>query len=289
MSLIFYASDKPRERDLARAFIAGARAHGWAAEYRALCAEPDVRGATAVAMVGVKSKRLFDLTRAAGAVPIMLDKGYIRSRRPDARVWEYWRVSVGAHHPTGTTLMANKYPHDRIEALGIEPRPWRTRGYSIVIAGSSAKYHDFYGLAPPDQYYPRLAEALREFTDKQLIYRPKPSYREARPIKRALFSDGNETITQVLQGAFALVTHGSNACFEAAVLGIPSIVLGDGIAAPISSTHLIDVREPKLGKRDQWMANLAYHQWTEAEMTSGEAFEHIGGWVRDAIEAKRRA
>lgn len=279
--LIFYASDKPREQDLARAFLAGARHHGVLAEQRALCASPDIKGAHAVAMVGVKSKRLFEMTIAAGAVPIMLDKGYIRTRRSDARVWEYWRVSVGAHHPTQTTLMRHKMPTDRLEQLGVEVRPWRTRGFSVVIAGSSAKYHSFYGLAEPDRYYGDLVDRLTRLTDRQLIYRPKPSFKEAKRIKPAQFSTGDETILQALEGAWALVTHGSNACFEAALLGIPSIVLGDGIAAPISSRSLDEIENPLMGKREQWLANLAYHQWTESEMLSGEAWATIGGQVND--------
>jgi hypothetical protein len=277
--MIFYASDKPREQELAAAFIAGIKVHGGEAEQRDLCASPSLKGATSCAMVGVKSKRLFDLCKAKGVVPIMLDKGYVRTRRPDARVWEYWRVSVGAHHPTRTTLMRRKMPADRLEQIGLLTRPWRSRGYSIVIAGSSAKYHNFYGLAEPNEYYSNLVEQLRQVTDKQIIYRPKPSFKDALPISTTLFSSGDENIMGALEGAWALVTHGSNACFEAAVLGIPSIILGDGIMAPISSTSLDEIMTPKLGKREQLFQNLAYHQWTEPEMRSGEAWATIKGWV----------
>jgi hypothetical protein len=73
--------------------------------------------ADAVAMVGVKSKRCGSLTVRGRGVPIMLDKGYVRTRRAGARVWEYWRVSVGAHHPTETSLMSRKMPSDRFDAL----------------------------------------------------------------------------------------------------------------------------------------------------------------------------
>lgn len=288
MKLIFYSSDKPREQDLGRAVLAGAKQHGWDVEQRQLCASPVIeRGTTAVAMVGVKSKRLFDLAEAAGAVPVMFDKGYVRSRRPGARVWDYWRVSPGAHHPTQTSLMRRKLPRDRLDDLALDVAPWRQRGYSVVIAGSSAKYHEFYGLPEPNVYYRELVEALREITRKPIIYRPKPSYREAKRIKGAEFSVGNENITGALQGAWVLVTHGSNACFEAALMGVPSIVLGDGVAAPISSNRIEDVDDPPLGKREQWLANLAYHQWNENELRSGQAFAHLGEWIVE--EAERRA
>lgn len=280
MNLIFYASEKPREQELAAALIKGAKVHGWDAEQRELCASPMIeRGTTAVCMVGVKSKRLFDIAKAARAVPVMFDKGYVRTRRADSRVWDFWRVAVGAHHPTDTTLMSKKMPGDRCEQLGLQTSPWRQRGYSIVIAGSSAKYHDFYGLPDPTTWAEGIVAELQRLTDRPIIYRPKPSWKEAVKIKGTQWSSGGESISGALQGAWALVTHGSNASFEAALMGVPSVILGDGVARPISSTSLEDVEEPRLGKREQWLNNLAYHQWTETELRSGEAFEHVGRWI----------
>lgn len=289
MKVLFFASEKDREQALAKNFLAGAKLHRWDVEQRELVASPEIEpGTTAVCMVGVKSKRLFKLAQKAGAVPVMFDKGYVRRRSADSRVWDFWRVSVGAHHPTHTTLMLNKMPGDRRDKLGLNVRAWRSRGYSVVIAGSSAKYHDFYGLPDPETYYGELVEKLRGLTDRPVIYRPKPSYRDAVPIPGAEFSEGKENVMAALEGAWCMVTHGSNASFEAALLGVPSIVLGDGVAAPISSTRLEEVVSPVLGKREQWLANLAYHQWTEREMREGAAFEHIGGWISERAKQRTR-
>jgi hypothetical protein len=115
---------------------------------------------------------------------------------------------------------------------------------------------------------------IRARTDRPIIYRPKPSFKDAQPIEGTEFSTGDETINDALWGAHALVTHGSNACFEAALLGVPSIVLGDAVAAPISSRSLDDDREPLRGKREQWFANLAYHQFTER--SSRTAWDRVG-------------
>jgi hypothetical protein len=288
MSLIFSPPTSRASKTWPPRSWPGARARSGRPSSASWCASPDLKGASAVAMVGVKSKRLFDLTRAAGAVPIMLDKGYIRTRRPDSRVWEYWRVSVGAPPPDQHHPDERKRPHDRLEGMGLLMRPWRSRGYPVVIAGSSAKYHAFYGMDEPNVYYRRLVDQLRKLTDRNIIYRPKPSYREAEPIPPAQFSTGDEDIEQALQGAWALVTHGSNACFEAAVLGIPSIMLGRRDRGPDQFAIAQGDRNPMTGKREQWLANLAYHQWTEAEMRSGEAWKTIGGQI-DEFRAKQRA
>lgn len=284
MRVLFAASDKDREQRLARAFAQGLETHGDSAVICHNGALPSLAEFDAVAMVGVKSKAIFEATRRAGRLPIMLDKGYVRNRRAGGRTWEYWRLSVGAHHPTRTTLMATDYPADRFEALELPVRKWRRRGSKVVIAGSSAKYHDFHGLPDPSAYAAGLIEQLHMVTTLPIVYRPKPSWRDARPIPGARYSSPPESLAACLEGAFALVTHGSNACFEAALWGVPSIVLGDAVAAPISSTDLAGLRKPKRETRDQWLANLAYHQWTEDEFASGEAWatisrqiEHVRG------------
>lgn len=278
MRVKFFASDKQRERDLAAAFTAGVITSGDTASVEALSAMPSLKNIDVACMVGVKSKRLFDRCIAAGVVPILLDKGYSRHRREGGRVWEFWRVSVGSHHPT-RFLAEDRLSKKRAETMELDIRNWRKHGFQIVIAGSSAKYHEFYGLPDPTTWAAGVAAEIRRHTDKPIIYRPKPSWKEAVPIEGAYFSDGTENIGDTMRNAWALVTHGSNACFEAALAGIPSIVLGDGVAAPISSRSLKHINAPELGERGQWLGNLMYWQWTEREMQRGAAWNFLREYV----------
>lgn len=274
MKIGFFASDKPREQDLSKAFLGGMAIAG---AKIVKCSNADtgaLAGLDVAAMVGVKSRKLWQAAIDAGVTPIMLDKGYIRTRKEGSRVWEYWRVSVGAHHPVHT-IDKPRHKSDRWDALGIDIAPWRTRGYAVVIAGSSEKYHDFHGLPHPTIWAADIAAQIRAICDRPIIYRPKPSWDGAKPIDGTEYSTGAESIVSALEGAAALVTHGSNACFEAALAGVPSIVIGDGILAPISSRKIADLENPLRLKRNQLFANLAYHQWTEAEMGRGLAAKHI--------------
>lgn len=283
MKIVFWASDKDREQVLAKAVLRGAKRQGFEVEQRMLCANPDVSGFDVGCMVGVKSASLFHAHRAAGILPVMMDKGYVRSRVPGARTWEYWRISVGAHHPTRTTLMRTKLPTERWADLGIDLAPWRTRGNHILIAGSSAKYHTFYGLPEPTLWTRQLVEEIRQHSDRPIIYRPKPSWTGAVPIEGTQFSGGGEAIGQALWGAHCMITHGSNTCFEAALMGVPSIILGNAVAAPISSASLNDIEYPLMGKRDQWLANLAWHQFTENEFRDGTAWEVLRPWIERGV------
>lgn len=282
MRLRFFASNKPRERNLAAAVVAGAAKHRVKAAVHELSATPDLKGTDIACMVGVKSKRLFEACLVAGVTPILFDKGYCRERRAGGRVWEYWRISVGSHHPTAS-IARLRMPEDRWKSLKLEPKPWRRTGFQLVIAGSSAKYHDFYGLPDPTAWATDVVAQIRKQTDRPIIYRPKPSWDGAVPIPDTHFSGPNDNLAAALANAWVMITHGSNASFEAAMLGIPSIVLGNGIAKPISSTSLDDLAHPALAKRGGWLSNLAYFQWTEAEFESGKAWEFIRGEIDEYL------
>jgi hypothetical protein len=170
-------------------------------------------------------------------------------------------------------------PSDRWDRFGMSPAPWRRRGEQIVFAGSSAKYHEFYQLADPTMYAKKVRGWIRERDQERLIvYRPKPSWRDAKPVVGMEYSTSAQSMTECLQGAHVMVTHGSNACFEAVMAGVPCIVLGDAVAKPISSTSLDELDAPRLAtddERSQWLANLAYLQWNLREMASGEMWANL--------------
>lgn len=281
MKVCFFRSSKPREGDLAEAFVHGLRVHGDEGVIRELNGDVQIASdCDAACMVGVKSRELFRANWRAGVHTVLFDKGYSRHKAPGPiRGWEYWRAAVDAHHPTGY-LGKKVYPSDRFEKLGIEIMPWRETGEHILIAGSSAKYHEFYGLKEPTTYAKGIVRAIRAISDRPIVYRPKPSWREAVPLTKTRFSQLPESMLDVLNGAWATVTHGSNACFESVINGIPCIVLGDAVAKPLSSTDIAEIEAPRLAseaEREQWAASLAYQQFTLAEMYSGEAWAIIKG------------
>lgn len=284
MKVCFFASDKDREQQLANDFLSGALHHGCQIEWRSLAPDVDLTGFDIGCFVGVKSRALHRRFVDAQIPFIMFDKGYCRHKRRDGvKGWEFWRIAVNAHQPTAR-LAALNMPGDRLDALELEITEWRESGQQIVIAGSSAKYHDFYDLRNPTSYASGIVKQLRDVTQRPIVYRPKPSWREAVPISRTRFSRPPETITSVLAGAHALVTHGSNACFEAVLAGVPCFILGDAVAKPISSTDIGMIERPMLAtfkQRRRWLRNIAYFQWTSAEFEAGDAWDFIRGELHD--------
>lgn len=295
MRVTFWHSDKPRERLLANAWKDGVQAlgKGDTVELRALQPDPVAADCDVAVMFGVKSRELFRAHWNAGAHVVYVDKGYARHKAQDPTgLWEYWRVAVDAHQPT-ERLYDRECPPDRWNRLGLTMKPWRTHAASghwaqpwrFLIAGSSQKYHDFYGLSDPTQWAFKVVRALHEMQPGcEVIYRPKPSWREAVPVPGSTWGGGDrEQLETVLERVDCLVTHGSNAVFDAMLAGVPQIVLGDAVTRQLSTTVLDAVevwpRRASQAERDRWAHNLAYFQWTLAEISMGECWR----WLRPMI------
>jgi hypothetical protein len=278
--------DKGREFILADNFLAGVSRAG---DSTSKIRKGDVKRAAsvdadAVCMVGVKSLKLFRQMRDAGKHVIYFDKGYFRHRGP-GRTWEYWRIAVNDHHPTDyiTNVVHSSKRWDILaKRRAVEVRPWRdmqTAGPGhVVYAGSSDKYHAFAGLPDPTSYAERIIGQIKKITDRPIVYRPKPTWYEATAVDKATFSPRTQSIHDALHGAWCLVTNGSNSSYDAMLAGIPSVVIGKAIARPISSTDLADIEKPRLATKDerhQWLSNLAWCMFTEAEMAEGLAWQAI--------------
>lgn len=236
-----------------------------------------------ICVIGIKNAELIMRMQRAGQPFLYFDKGY--NRRWHVTRPEWWRVAVNAHQPTGY-LSRLRFGAERAISQGWRAKSWRSSGSHIVFAGSSAKYHEFYGLQEPNAYAASIIDRLRKLTKRRIVYRPKPSWRHAVAIDGSQFvNQARHSIKDDLRGARALVTHGSAACLEAMLCGVPSIVLGDAIGAPISSSVLDSIGRPHLAspqERDQLLANLAHCQWSLTEIERGEMWDSLSVIIETA-------
>jgi hypothetical protein len=270
---IFAASHKPEESALIKALGAapGVKITMLAKRTGEFSADCDMH-----CIIGVKHAKLMKALEAKGLPYLYWDKAYNRH-------WpRWWRMSYCSHQPT-RYLMLREFGRLRARAQGwLNFRPWRANGEGpILFAGASAKYHVYHGLLEPDAYAAQVLREVRCVSQREFVYRPKPSYRAACPIEGAGFSHVR-AFAPDLESARVLVTHGSSACLDALLEGLPSVVLGDGVTRGISSTRIDDVEAPRLAcveDRRQMLAALGYFQWSLAEIAQGEHWPVID-WVR---------
>jgi hypothetical protein len=194
---------------------------------------------------------LIDAWIARGRDFIYWDRGYAR------RVFATWlpRGEAGGyyrwHRNSYQMRIIAAVPDDRWKALKTEVRPWAKRGRHIVIAAPTPTYSRFHALK---DWTDLTLDRLSRNTDRQVVIRGKET-------KRPLQHD--------LEGAHALVAHGSNAAVEAVVMGCPVFVDPSSAAALVGKIDLTEIERPAYPDRQPWLNALAYSQFNETELVDG--------------------
>jgi len=194
---------------------------------------------------------LLDRWQASGRPWLYWDRGYLRRSHttwlPRGTNGGYYRWHLNDFQMRRVV----DRPDDRLSLLRAPPGPWRREGEHIVVAAPSETYAAFHGI--PDWTAVTVAR-LRELTRRPVRIREKNS-------QTPLGDD--------LRGAHALVTHGSVAAVEAVMLGCPVFVDPSCAAAAVGRTELVEIERPRYPDRTRWLRSLAYCQFTEEEMFSG--------------------
>jgi len=185
---------------------------------------------------------------------IYWDRGYARrvfaTDLPQGIEGGYYRWHVG-----GFQLQSIRdVPADRWNALQTPLWPWATGGRHIVVAEPSPTYQRFHNI---EGWTERTVAELKRHTDRPIVLRDK----EMQRFGRKLHED--------LKGAHCLITHGSNAAVESAIMGCPVFVHLDSAASLVGRTDLKAIENPLYPDRERWAWSLAYSQFNERELVDG--------------------
>lgn len=138
-------------------------------------------------------------------------------------------------------------PDDRSRKFKIVLKPWRKRGKSIVVIPPSPLYVKIYGA---DNWLRDTLQTLKQV-----------SKRRVRVKENKL-----EPLEPYLKGTHAVVTFGSVAGVEAAILGVPVFSGPICPTLPISAGALENIDSPIYSDlRQEWINSLAYASWSMAE------------------------
>jgi hypothetical protein len=183
------------------------------------------------------------------------DHGYVRRG-------QYFRVIPNAWQPDVT---GESYPPDRFERLHIERYPHWRDGRTIVICPNSRQYMSWWGI-DADAWIADLTTTFRRLTDRPILTRWKTDAKQ-RPLRVDLHD------------AYLVVAFSSASAVEALAAGVPVLTLAPWAStAPMGITdpeRVNDLYYPSMAERDQFLFNLAYHQWTLQEMETGVAWRML--------------
>lgn len=217
---------------------------------------------------------LFYQARALGKPVVVVDYGYLGNR--EWKTGGRLKVSVNHWHPQNY-IQKFVHPSDRFDELKLQVKPMRRGGSHILLAGIGPKSAPLYKFK--HQEWDRLAvRELKKYTTRKIIYRAKPNHAEKyERIPGTVWANPSTPLSQLLEDAWAVVTHHSNVSVDGVLHGVPCFV-NDGVALHAGFKDLALINEPKILSHKaqiQFLYDVAYTQWSIAEITDGKCWKHF--------------
>ena len=219
---------------------------------------------TPVVVRGVTKRKVMEACRAHGRDFYYIDTGYFGN---PVKGKLYHRITRNDVQYFGPIM---DRPDDRLAQTGIGFKKFRG-GTNILLAPPSQKLLMMYDI-DLETWLNNTIEEIKKYTDRPIVIRKKQS--------RAVRMTEDTMEMALAQDVHCLVTFSSIAAGEALLLGKPAITLGPNAAAPLCSQSLSEIECLKVPTVDEvraWAANLAYNQFTEAEMRNGTAWRILQG------------
>lgn len=275
-NVIVYTAWGKRTKFISRCMYDGIKRYDSSVRY---LEESEYKGPDApVAVFYSLREKLWDIFNTYRTTPgltaVYVDLGYW-GRKLGGQLEGYHKVSVNARHPTAYFQRVQHDERRRLTEFGIRFGKFRKGGKHILLAGMGDKAAAAEGYRPEE--YERLAIAeLRKYTDRKIIYRPKPSWQQAMPIDGTEFSNCKQDLSEVLADCYCIVTHHSNVGVDGVIQGIP-VITQEGVATVMGREHFSQINDllyPEEG-REQWVNDICYTQWRPSEMRAGHCWRYL--------------
>jgi hypothetical protein len=210
----------------------------------------------------------------------------------------YYRVAANGFVQDDADFNNAASPPDRwlrmSEELGLKLKPYRRQGGHVLIIGQNPGDASLRGIDIFQWMHETVVEA-RRLTNRPIIVRPHPV---TPPVLMRQFEQRFSTlpgividypptrpVRAVLQDCWVLLAYSSSATIDALIEGVPCITSSPAnMAWPVSDHTLERIDQPTLYPREQWLADLAYAQWSPEEMRSGLTWRQLRSAVLRAFQ-----
>lgn len=190
------------------------------------------------------------------------------------------RVTVDNGHPQAFVMRRDE-PESRFDRAKIELRNDSADGGHVILVGMGEKSRQqLTTTGRPVTELDMLRKILASpvYGKRHIVYRPKGSSRERLQGCETINRD-SQSIEKLLNGAGLVVTRHSNVAIDAIIAGVPA-VCWDGAAAAVLGS---DLSKPVYRLPDEtrlrFLRNLAWWQWTEAELRNGSMWRWLKSWI----------
>ena len=129
---------------------------------------------------------------------------------------------------------------------------------------------------------------IQQATDRPIVLRPHPGDKSARQhigdighMRNVRLSEFGSTLLDDLRDCWAVVNHNSSPTVGSVIEGYPIFVTDPekSQAAQVANTDFRLIENPAMPDRQEWLERIAMCHWSQKEIMSGEAWQHIRNYV----------
>lgn len=266
LDIVVYRSGTPWATPKENHFIDGLRLHGIEPEQREA---GDIRASDLAVIWSHRDTALFSAQKSGGGHYLVMERGYVGGI-DQRRQW----TSLGFDGLNGRARFPRAVDNDRWNRnFGSVMKPWKREGdYAVVmgqVRGDASLRNVDIGA-----WYEEAVSAIKAKWDIPVLFRPHPNdYWIPPALEGQIDKVGFGLLGPTLDRATIVATFNSNSGVDAVLAGVPTITKDIGsMAWPVSSQDYVKRLAPP---RTAWAAQLAYCQWTDEEMATGLAWEHL--------------
>jgi len=201
-----------------------------------------------------------------------------------------WKLGINGINRDADFAVDAYMPGDRVKKFGIVLQPWKQDGEYVIICGQHGYSEQWRGMPDMDTYYRNTIREIRQVTDKPIVVRSHPRFRESlhwacdmqwykeqgitwNIPKHVQQTYDSFDLEHMLKHTHFTVSHSSNAGITSIIHGVPAVVSESSLAWDVST------------KMDSWLSKPDRHNWLN-RMTYTEWFADEIGIQWNRIRAK---
>ena len=219
------------------------------------------------------NKRVWDHYRAQNKPVIVIEVGgLIRNTT--------WKLGINGINRDADFAVDAYMPGDRVKKFGIVLQPWKQDGEYVLICGQHSHSEQWRGMPDMDTYYRSTIREIRQVTDKPIVVRSHPRFRESlhwacdmqwykeqgitwNIPKHVQQTYDSFDLEHMLKHTHFTVSHSSNAGITSIIHGVPAVVSESSLAWDVSTKMDSWLSKPD---RHNWLNRMTYTEWFADEI-----------------------
>jgi len=219
------------------------------------------------------NKRVWDYYKEQNKPIIVIEVGgLIRNKT--------WKLGINGINRDADFAVEQYMPSDRVAKFGVILQPWKTDGKYVLICGQHGHSEQWKDMPDMDTYYKDTITEIRKFTDKPIVIRSHPRFREGLhwTCDTQWYKEQDVTwnipqhiqktydsfdLEHMLEHTYCTISYSSNAGISSVIAGVPAVVSKHSLAYDVGT-----IMDKWLSKPDRtnWINRMSYTEWFADEI-----------------------